>query len=103
MENGHKWSWKVLENHFHYSARTLIIAHLRFRGLESAVGLHIGMNNLPKVVTRQHGGWDLYRWLLILKSNALPLDHLNKFKTMTSTFLPNIVKFGQHLAKLFPK
>jgi len=26
MENGHKWSWKVLENHFQFSVHTLSVS-----------------------------------------------------------------------------
>jgi len=28
MENGHKWSWKVVENHFQCAVRTLIAVML---------------------------------------------------------------------------
>jgi len=30
-------------------------------------------------------------------------QNINMLQIFSATFLPNIVKFGQHLAKLFPK
>jgi len=45
MENGHKWSWemhterswKVTENHFHYSVRTLVLSST----VDGCIGLDV--------------------------------------------------------------